>query len=99
MQVEAEAQASSGSDSLHFLTTAILPTVGKLATLCSQIACITASQSLAAVFALVLRFTTRCALAVALDFQDAASMVKAVEARSCCCIFILRCPLRVWSHS
>lgn len=43
VEVEAEAQASSGSDSLHFLTTAILPTV------------------------------------VALDFQDAASMVKAVE--------------------
>lgn len=30
MQVEAEAQAASYSDSLHFLTNASLPTVGKL---------------------------------------------------------------------
>ena len=86
MQVEAEAQASSCSDSLRFLTTAILPTVGKLVSMCRHVSCITTSLYLAAVLGLALD-DPRCP-AVALDFQDAASMVKAVEASLRCCMLI-----------
>lgn len=97
MQVEAEAQASSSSDSLHFLTTAVLPTVGKLAT-CAVILLASPLRYLAAVFArvLVLRFTDPLCPCSGIRFSRCRFNGEGCRGKiSLLYAHCLRCPLRL----